>query len=275
MDYDPVKNRLGDMVAKRPWLTKVFYGLLQLLFLRNWYVRREIDRVIGQDSNRGNLKILDAGTGFGQFSYYIAKKYKGLRIESVDVKDVYLERARAFFDSEGLSDRVTFSVDDLTQLTAGGPFDVIVCVDVMEHIEDDEQVFRNFQKVLAPGGVVIINTPSDFGGSDVSGPQEESFIGEHVRDGYNRSDLLDKLREAGLNTTEAIYTYGRWGSIAWRLLIKIPMRLLHVHRLLIFFLPIYYIPIFPIGMLLNFMDMQLPIERGSGLLVRAIHRVST
>ncbi len=269
MDYDPVKNRLGDLVAGRPWLTRIFYGLLHLFFLRNWYVRREINRVIGQDSNRENLRVLDAGAGFGQFSYYIAKKYKGLRIEAVDIKDIYLERARRFFATEGLSDRVEFSVDDLTDLTARGPFDVIVCVDVMEHIEEDERVFRNFKSVLAPHGVLIINTPSDLGGSDVSGPEGQSFIGEHVREGYNRHDLLRKLRAAGLNPTDAIYTYGIWGDIAWRLLVKYPMLLLDVHRLMILLLPFYYILIFPVGMALNFLDMQKPIEQGSGLLVTA------
>lgn len=269
MDYDPIKNRIGDLVAERPWMTKIFYSLLHLAFLRNWYVRREINRVIGQVCNRENLRVLDAGAGFGQFSYYIAKKYKGLCIEAVDIKDIYLERARRFFTTEGLSNRVDFSVDDLTELTARGPFDVIVCIDVMEHIEDDERVFRNFKSVLAPHGVVIINTPSDLGGSDVSGPEGKSFIGEHVREGYDRNDLLRKLREAGLNVTDAIYTYGIWGDIAWRLLVKVPMLLLNVHRLMIFLLPLYYIPIFPVGMLLNFLDMQRPIENGSGLLVTA------
>ena len=52
-------------------------------------------------------------------------------------------------------------------------------------------------EALRPGGYVIVNTPSDLGGSDVSGEGDESFIGEHVRDGYNRAELEAKLVRAG------------------------------------------------------------------------------
>ena len=66
----------------------------------------------------------------------------------------------------------------------------LLSVDVMEHIEEDVEVFRHFHRVLKPGGHVVINTPSDLGGSDVQDSEDESFIGEHVRDGYSRDDLL-------------------------------------------------------------------------------------
>ncbi len=269
MDYDPIKNRFGDLVAQRPWLTRLFYAALQLFFLRNWYVRRELNRVIRQDSNRENLRVLDAGTGFGQFSFYLAKKFPGLLIEAVDIKDEYLERAKHFFESQGLSGRVSFSKDDLTDLQASGPFDIILSVDVMEHIEDDEQVFRNFKSVLAPRGLVIINTPSDLGGSDTSGPDEQRFIGEHVRDGYNKEDLSEKLLSAGLRPTEMIYTYGVFGDIAWRLLIKFPMLLLSASKYLVVFLPFYYVPILPNGIRLNLLDLRSDNEEGTGLLVVA------
>ncbi|MCH8245735.1 MAG: class I SAM-dependent methyltransferase [Bacteroidetes bacterium] len=269
MDYDPIKNRFGDLIAQRPWLTRLFYAALQLFFLRNWYVRRELNRVIRQDSNRENLRVLDAGTGFGQFSFYLAKKFPGLLIEAIDVKDEYLERAKHFFDSQGLSGRVSFAKDDLTDLQASGPFDIILSVDVMEHIEDDEQVFRNFKSVLAPRGLVIINTPSDLGGSDTSGTDEQSFIGEHVRDGYNKDDLSEKLLSAGLLPTEMIYTYGVFGDIAWRLLIKFPMLLLRASKYLVVLLPFYYVPILPIGILLNLLDLRSDNEEGTGLLVVA------
>lgn len=269
MDYDPIKNRFGDLVAERPWLTRPFYAALQLFFLRNWYVRRELNRVISQYPNRTNLRILDAGTGFGQFSFHMAKNFPGLRIEAVDVKDEYLERARRFFDSQGLSGRVSFAKDDLTDLQATGPFDLILSVDVMEHIEDDERVFRNFKSVLAPGGLLIINTPSDLGGSDTSGLDGQSFIGEHVRDGYNKDDLSEKLQSAGLHPRKMIYTYGVFGDIAWRLLIKLPMILLGASKYLVLLLPFYYVPILPIGILLNFLDLRSANEEGTGLLVVA------
>lgn len=44
--------------------------------------------------------------------------------------------------------------------------------------------------------MLLISTPSDQGGSDVSGDGEASFIEEHVRDGYNINDIQDKLKLA-------------------------------------------------------------------------------
>ncbi len=272
MDYDPLKNRLGDFVADRPLLTRVFYTLLQLFFLRAWYVRRELKRQIPVLAKGRELRMLDAGTGFGQFSYYLAKKYSRITIEAVDVKETYLERARRFFETQNLNDRVSFKRDDLTKLEAQGPFDLILSVDVMEHIEDDEGVFRNFKKVLAPGGVVIINTPSDKGGSDVAGPDDENFIGEHVRDGYSPEMLAWKLSMAGLEATRSIYTYGPAGSLAWRILIKIPMMLVEWSRVFLLLLPFYYVFFLPIGVVLNLVDMFGDNASGTGILVIAEHR---
>ena len=269
MDYDPIKNRLGDMVADRPWLTRCFYWLLQTLFLRAWYVRRELKNQLRLIPPGNEISILDAGTGFGQFAYFLARRHSGVRIRAVDIKEDYLKRAARFISSVGLSPKVSFHLDDLTDLRACGPFNLILSVDVMEHIEEDLRVFENFHRVLAPGGIVVINTPSDQGGSDVHGTGEQGFIGEHVRDGYNREELIDKLRTAGLETKQAIYTYGTSGRLAWRLLIKYPMIMLGWNALFVLFLPFYYLPVFPLGLLLNMLDLQTPNKTGTGLLVVA------
>ena len=63
----------------------------------------------------------------------------------------------------------------------------------MEHIEEDVQVFKNFYNSLKNNGVLLISTPSDKGGSDVHNEHEESFIDEHVRDGYSIKDITEKL----------------------------------------------------------------------------------
>ncbi len=139
----------------------------------------------------------------------------------------------------------------------------------MEHIEDDRGVFRNFARVLRPGGSVIINTPSDQGGSDVQADSDESFIGEHVRDGYPMHELKGKLSDAGLETYEATYTYGRWGGIGWRLLVKYPMQLLGQTFAWAIVLPVYYVIAFPAGMVLNALDVAASKPTGTGLIVRA------
>ena len=269
MFYDPVKDRLGRFFSQQPTLQKLFYRLLDLFFLRAWYVQRELRRLLGGYAPTRPVRVLDAGTGFGQYAYFIARTFSNARVLAVDVKQDYLENAHRFIEKTPQARQVAFAYEDLTDLKAEGPFDLILSVDVMEHIEDDRAVFRGFERVLAPGGHVVINTPSDLGGSDVQGEGDTSFIEEHVRDGYNLAELQAKLREAGLEPVVSRYTYGPYGSLAWRMLIKRPITLIGKSWLFALLLPLYYLPVLPLGTALNAMDVRHENRAGTGLLVVA------
>jgi SAM-dependent methyltransferase len=269
MQYDPIKDRLGRLAELHPLLHRLFFGLLNVLFLRAWYVRRAIRRLLGARSGQERIDVLDAGTGFGQYAFFVARTFPNAYVRAVDVKDDYLERAKAFVDQTPQRDRVTWAVDDLTDLQSEGPFDLILSVDVMEHIADDRTVFRHFERVLRPGGHVVVNTPSDQGGSDVQEEGEDGFIGEHVRDGYAREGLEEKLREAGLEPVQSLYTYGPYGSTAWRWLIKRPMQMLGTTWASLLVLPLYYLAALPLGLWLNAKDLAHDNETGTGLLVVA------
>ena len=269
MKYDPIKDRLGRWARRHPLLQRLLYGLLNLLFLRAWYVRREVRRLLGALPADRPVRVLDAGTGFGQYAYFVARTFSNAQVRAVDVKQEYLERAREFVDQTPYADRVDWAIDDLTALQSEGPFDLILAVDVMEHIAEDETVFEHFARVLRPGGHVIINTPSVHGGSDVQAEGDESFIGEHVREGYGREELAEKLRAAGLEPVRGVYTYGPYGSAAWRGLIKWPMQMLGTTWASLLVLPFYYAAALPLGLLLNATDVERDNERGTGLFMVA------
>lgn len=269
MYYDPIKDRLGRVFSRHPALQKAFYALLHVVFLRSWYVRRELERIWKQWPVTRNVRVLDAGTGFGQYAYYMARNHSNADVLAVDVKYDYLENARRFADRTPERDRIRFERDDLTRLQAEGPFDLILSVDVMEHIEDDRSVFRNFARVLAPGGFVIVNTPSNLGGSDVHDEGEAGFIEEHVRAGYDVEELHAKLREAGLEPIRTRYTYGTQGSRAWKILVKWPLQMLAQSRAAYAFLPFYYAVALPLGAGLNALDLHGENATGTGLLVTA------
>jgi hypothetical protein len=139
----------------------------------------------------------------------------------------------------------------------------------MEHIEEDVLVFNNFYKSLKDSGILLISTPSDKGGSDVHNDNEESFIDEHVRDGYSINDITKKLKMAGFRDIEAVYTYGTPGNISWRLTMKYPIKMLNVSYLFFIFLPFYYLIFYPVSIILNIFDLCLNHKEGTGLLVTA------
>jgi SAM-dependent methyltransferase len=271
MEYDPIKRRLGDVFNRTPFLRKLFYSLLDLLLLRAWHVYKEL-RILKRTVFSRNIHILDAGSGFGQYSYRMSRIFSGSVIKGVDVKLEQIEDCSRFFTSIGIADRVVFEYADLTTFTEPYSYDVVLSVDVMEHIEEDELVFSNFYKSLRNNGVLLISTPSDQGGSDTHEHEHDSvhgFIDEHVRDGYGIRDITEKLHRAGFSEVEARYTYGTAGSLSWKLSMKYPILMLGNSKIFYVVLPFYYLITFPFCVMLNMMDVHLPHRKGTGLLVKA------
>jgi len=197
----------------------------------------------------------------------------GLRLNSsilaVDVKDEQIADCNDFFGRINRKD-VLFEKADLVGFIKHDFFDLILSVDVMEHINEDEQVFLNFYHSLSADGMLLVSTPSDQGGSDVHDHDHgESFIDEHVRDGYNITGIREKLRQAGFSRTEARYTYGKPGQLGWKLSMKYPILMLNASKLSFIILPFYYLLTFPFALLFNFTDLHTSHQSGTGLLVKA------
>ncbi len=268
MQYDPIKRTLGRVFNVSPYARILFYKLLDLLLLRAWHVKREFKKWQREQGDR-TPQILDAGAGFGQYTYYMSTRSKGAPILSLDIKEEQVADCNAFFERMGM-ENVRFEVADLTEFQRPESFDLILCVDVMEHIEADEQVFRNFVTSLRPGGTLLISTPSDQGGSDVHDPDEEgSFIEEHVRDGYNKEDIEQKLYRAGFSEVHARYAYGPPGKKAWKISMKTPLLMLNSSKAFFILLPFYYLIAYPIAFVLNSIDVRKNHATGTGLIVKA------
>jgi SAM-dependent methyltransferase len=263
MYYDPVKNVFASAIKKKSSLRILFYKLLNLFFLRTWYVKRELKK-IRKNFGTKEIIIYDAGTGYGQYTYFMSIHLKPNKIYSVDVKEDWIKDCREFFNKKKING-VSFGVEDLTTINHQDDFDLIICVDVMEHIEDDVTVFKNFYNALKNGGYVLINTPSVYGGSDVYEGDEESFIGEHARIGYSDAELKQKLSSAGFKDFNFRYSYGFWGDKAWRLAIKFPMLLLNTSKIFFLVLPVYFLITFPFSLLMMLFDYSLKNEVGTGI----------
>ena len=268
MQYDPIKSSLGKVFNLSPGLRILFYKMLDLLLLRAWHIKREV-RLLSSTFPR-NAEILDAGSGFGQYSYYLAKKFPHSRLTGLDIKEDQIEDCNQFFKRLNLSDRVIFKVADLTAFREEDKYELVLSVDVMEHILEDVQVFRNFNYSMKKGGVLLISTPSDLGGSDVHDESDESFIEEHVRDGYNIEEIGEKLKSAGFSEVHSRYSYGKPGGLSWKLSMKYPIIMLNKSKLFFIIIPFYYLLTFPICLVLNFFDVRIRHSGGTGLIVRAV-----
>jgi SAM-dependent methyltransferase len=264
MEYDPIKKDLGNVFNSSTLMRKFFYKLLDLLLLRTWHIHRELK---AWPLFKKSFVMLDAGSGFGQYSFYIANKNKTCKIEAVDVKDDQIADCTAFFNKCGINN-VSFKIGDLTKPHESNKYDLVLCVDVMEHILEDVDVFTHFHQSMKTGAMLLISTPSDQGGSNAD-EHGESFIGEHVRDGYPVEEMREKLKKAGFQKSEILYSYGAPGKIAWKLSMKYPMQMLNITKAFFLILPVYYIITYPFAYVLNWIDSTTTHSSGTGLIVKA------
>ena len=87
-------------------------------------------------------------------------------------------------------------------------FDTVVCVNVLEHIEDDTAAVRLFRDVVVPGGRVLIFVPAV---QAAYGPLDAE-LGHHRR--YSSGALAAVFREAGLELLSLRYT-NPIGLLGW------------------------------------------------------------
>ncbi len=262
--YDPVKDRLAAIIRDKPFLRTIFYKLLDLFFLRSWYIRRLLRNYATPIDKEGRWKLLDAGCGFGQYDRFILQQFSAAAVTAVDVKDTYLADCRHYFAEDIASGNIQFKKANLLGLPYTSTFDMSICVDVLEHIADDVHVMKNIHQALKPGGYFIMHSPSIYSAED-AGP-EESFVDEHARTGYSKQGLAEKLRRADLTPVEIAYTYGKKGHLAWQLLIKYPM--LWMNKMKLWALPlmaVYYIFTLPVSLLLMKLDTLEENEKGTGI----------
>ncbi len=256
MEYEPYKNKLESYISLFPVLRKALYWAMDTLLLRQRYVKREISRLFPREKP---LSLYDAGAGFCQYSDYVLAHWQGSIAFATDLKTPYLASFACYTDG-AYPGRFSYRGADLATFHPLKQYDLALAIDILEHIEDDLAVLRNFHQALKPGGFLIISTPSDT-------DEAARFTAEHVRPGYNKTELENKLRLTGFELDKSLYTYGRFGSLAWKLLMKQPLKLIAKKQFWV--LPLYYLFAYPVAELLMRLDLRIRNNSGTGILVVA------
>jgi 2-polyprenyl-3-methyl-5-hydroxy-6-metoxy-1,4-benzoquinol methylase len=153
------------------------------------------------------LSSLDVGCDTGSFVRFLEETGK-FRATGIDISESAVERGR----KEGLDLRA----GELSrQGFADGSFDVITALDLLEHVSDPAAFLKEAYRVIAPSGVLILETPNfnglvyrigrllaraPVGGRTVSALQERLWPRFHVQY-FTRKSLDRSLKEAGFRST--------------------------------------------------------------------------
>lgn len=252
MQYDPIKDKLATYLSIFTMFRTVFYHILDQLLLRQRYVKREIKRYF-----RDGFAFYDAGAGFCQYSDFVLKQYPEAEVFACDLKTDYLQSYAAI-----ASERFNYQSADLQSYLTSKQYNMAIAVDILEHIKDDRAALRNLHRALSDNGILIISTPSDM-------DEAAAFTAEHVRPGYNKVELERKIIDSGFEILSSNFSYGFWGALSWKLMMKLPLSMYGMHKALCLLWPLYYGIIYLPAQLLMFIDMHIYNPRGTGIILVA------
>lgn len=102
------------------------------------------------------LTLLDVGCGGGLIAEPMRRL--GFQVTAVDASSENIGTARAHADQQGLD--IAYRAATVEQLEAegAGPFDVVLTMEVIEHVADPEAFVRACSRLVKPGGLMIVAT---------------------------------------------------------------------------------------------------------------------
>lgn len=109
----------------------------------------------------GGDRLLDYGCGDGTFLQMLLDlPRRPATLVGAEISDDLIEDCRSRFAS--VAD-VSFVRTDALPVAGPGSYDTVVCMEVLEHVVDVRPVLDHFERLLAPGGHVIISVPVETG----------------------------------------------------------------------------------------------------------------
>ena len=155
------KNKLGDYITVSPRIEEAFKTLVN-----NVKINPE--------------NILEVGCGVGSICHKMNRKWPQATITGIDISTESISIANKLFANE----KVNFLVSLLTPETFNQKFDLIIFMDVYEHIavEDRKTVHSALKTILNDKGKIFLSvpTPHNLKWSLVNKPETMQPVDEHI-----------------------------------------------------------------------------------------------
>ena len=124
------------------WKDKLILAIKFLMMSFYYQIDRFVIKVAKEYDRKGK-KLLDVGSGIGPYRKY----FKKLKYLSQDVEQ----------NQEGSIDYVADLNQGLGKIKTAS-FDYVLCTQVLEHLKEPSKVFKEFERILKPGGRLFLTT---------------------------------------------------------------------------------------------------------------------
>jgi SAM-dependent methyltransferase len=99
--------------------------------------------------------LLDYGCGDGAFLGFVARQGHSIELHGYDPNDEAVRLAASELAARGIVATIHKSPDDVPDAY----FDLVICADVIEHVNDPTALLIDLDRALAPGGTAVVTTP--------------------------------------------------------------------------------------------------------------------
>lgn len=147
--------------------------------------------------------VLEIGCGNGNFTMLLAEKCS--RVVAVDIDEEYVRVTKTRVNQRS---GVEVLAADATQFKWHQPFDNVVLLDVLEHIENDVEMLARLRDSLKPGGKIIIKVPA----LNCLYSAMDRSIGHYRR--YNKQTLSNTLTQANF-LQPSLWYFNLAGILGW------------------------------------------------------------
>ncbi|WLG13925.1 bifunctional 2-polyprenyl-6-hydroxyphenol methylase/3-demethylubiquinol 3-O-methyltransferase UbiG [Psychrobacter cibarius] len=170
INVDPSEVDKFNKLASEWWSkTGAFATLHEINPLRLNWIEENVKRSYQNDSADTDIhktaetglagkKVLDVGCGGGILSESMARR--GADVTGIDLGTENLKAAALHAEQSALHETLRYQhipVEELAK-THAGQFDVVTCMEMLEHVPDPSSIVQACFELLAPGGVCVLST---------------------------------------------------------------------------------------------------------------------
>jgi SAM-dependent methyltransferase len=190
------------MVEERPTLTSTLAQLAALDRYNGW-IYEQIASAMGR-------RILEVGAGTGNITrFLLGGEGSDRTVVATDPIPEYRQQLTSLFAQD---QRLIVDTFDLNQPAPPAfkesPFETVVCLNVLEHIERDADALREMRRVLLPGGRLALLVPAH---AFIHGAFDDA-VGHYRRYGKRQ---LGKLLEAAGFIVDRLHFFNMLAVLPW------------------------------------------------------------